>query len=104
MKKAFTLIEILMVVCIIGILSAIAVPSFLHYRSAANEQMKDVNITAINGAKDQWAVLYNKEPGSSVTWSNIADYVGSGIEELSELDIDGESITINNIGESAEYQ
>ena len=104
MKKAFTLIEILIVVCIIGILSAIAVPSFLHYRSAANDQMKDVNISTINAAKDQWAVLYNKAPDTSVTWSNIQDFVGSGIEELSELDIDGESITINNIGESAEYQ
>jgi prepilin-type N-terminal cleavage/methylation domain-containing protein len=104
MKKAFTLIEILIVVSIIGLLSAIAVPSFMGYRHAANEKMKEVNISNINAAKDQWAVLFNKAPDTSVSWDDISDYVGNGINSLSDLDIDGESITINPVGTPAVYQ
>ena len=104
MKKAFTLIEILIVVAIIGLITAIAVPSFFNYHQSAQDQVKEVNIESVNAAKDQWAILHNKAAGTSVTWTNIQDYVGSGIDELSDLDVDGESITINAVGTSAEYQ
>ena len=103
MKKAFTLIEILIVVSIIGLIAAVGIPSFIHSREGAEDQMKEVNKDTINAAKDQWSILYNKAPGTSVSWSDIEDYVGGGIDELSDLDIGGESITINPIGTSASY-
>lgn len=103
MKKAFTLVEILIVVSIIALIAAVGIPSFVGYRRAAEEEMKEVNISTVNGAKDQWSIIFNKAPGTSVTWDDIKDYVGGGINNLSDLDIGGDSITINNIGTSASY-
>jgi len=103
MKNAFTLIEILIVVSIIALIAAIGIPSIIGSRQGAEDQMKEVNISTVNAAKDQWSILYNKAPGTAVSWSDIEDYVGGGIENQSDLDIGGESITLNNIGTSASY-
>ena len=103
MKKAFTLIEILIVVSIIALLAAVGIPSFINSRQGAEDQMKTINVDTINAAKDQWSILYNKPVGTSVSWSDIEDYVGSGIDSQADLDIDGDSITINPIGTSASY-
>ncbi len=102
-KTGFTLVEIMIVVAIIALLSAVGIPSFLNSRENATERMKIVNVDAVNSAKDQWAILNNKSVGTAVTWDDIEDYIGGGNESLSDLDIDGDSITINAIGTSASY-
>ena len=104
MKKAFTLIEILIVVSIIALLAAVGIPSFMNSRQGAEDQMKEVNIDTVNAAKDQWSILYNKPVGTSVDWDDIKDYIGGGIDEQSDLNIGGDSISINDIGTSASYQ
>lgn len=103
MKNAFTLIEILIVVSIIALLAAVGIPSFINSRQGAEDQMKVVNVSTVNAAKDQWSILYNKSVGTSVNWTDIEDYVGGGINNLSDLDVGGDSITINAIGTSASY-
>ncbi|MBC8205923.1 MAG: prepilin-type N-terminal cleavage/methylation domain-containing protein [Kiritimatiellales bacterium] len=102
-KNAFTLIEILIVVTIIGLIAAVGIPSFINSRQGAELEMMRVNVSNIEAAKDQWSILYNKAPGTSVNWSDIEDYIGGGINEQSDLDIGGESITINPIGTRASY-
>jgi type IV pilus assembly protein PilA len=49
-QKGFTLIEVMVVVAIIGILSAIAIPNFLAYRTKGQDS------TAIASAKNFWNV------------------------------------------------
>lgn len=101
-KRAFTLVEIMMVVAIIALLAAVGIPSFLNSRQGAEASMKEVNISTVNAAKDQWAILNNKTPGTSVAWSDIEDYVG-GADSLSDLDVGGDSLTINAVGTDATY-
>ncbi|MBI9020616.1 MAG: prepilin-type N-terminal cleavage/methylation domain-containing protein [Verrucomicrobia bacterium] len=101
-KRAFTLVEIMMVVAIIALLAAVGIPSFLNSRQGAETSMKEVNISTVNAAKDQWAILNNKTPGTAVTWSDIEDYVG-GANLLSDLDVGGDSLTINAVGTDASY-
>lgn len=103
MKKAFTLIEILIVVAIIGLVAAIGIPSFIGSRNAAEDNMKEINVAAVNAAKEQWAIINNKAVGSAVTWNDIDDYIGGGVTNQAGLDVGGDSITLNNVGVSASY-
>jgi len=102
-KRAFTLVEILVVVAILGLLAAVGVPAFLNSRRGASDHIKEINVASVEAAKEQWAIINNKTPGSSVTWNNIKDYMGGGVSEPSDLDVDGDSIAINAVGTKASY-
>ena len=103
MKKAFTLIEILMVVAIIGLLAAIGIPSLINSRQSAQNNMKAVNVAAVNSAKDQWAIVNNKATGTAVVWTNIADYIGNSVSNQAGLTVGTYPITLNPVGTSASY-
>ena len=59
----YTLIEILVVVMIIGILLAIAVPSMFNASERARANACRANLRQIQAAKEQWA-LVNRRPGT----------------------------------------
>lgn len=50
MKKGFTLIELVMVIVIIAILAAIAIPKFINLRNNARQAACDGNVAAIRAA------------------------------------------------------
>lgn len=62
-RKGFTLIEIMIVVLIIGILLAIAVPNFITARDTARAKSCVSNLKQIDAAKQQWA-MDNKKLGT----------------------------------------
>ena len=73
-KKAFTLVEIMIVVLIIGILLAIAVPNFVRARASSRQKACVANLRQISSSKEQWGMDNRKGPTSSPVWPT--DLVG----------------------------
>ena len=74
--KAFTLVEIMIVVAIIGILIAIAVPSFLRAREVTRRNACQENQSKIDGAKVQWALEFNRAEDDVPGWDVLIGSTG----------------------------
>lgn len=77
-RGGFTLVEIMIVVAIIALLAAIAVPNFLRARkrSQATRILEDLRM--IDAAIDQYAIENNKVQNAAVLWPDIQNYLKTG--------------------------
>ena len=70
MKKGFTLVEIMIVVAIIGLLAAIAIPSFMRARTTSQANACINNLRQIEAAKDQYALENSLANGAEIVASD----------------------------------
>jgi prepilin-type N-terminal cleavage/methylation domain-containing protein len=77
-RGGFTLVEIMIVVAIIALLAAIAVPNFLRARkrSQATRILEDLRL--IDAAQDQYAIETNKAAGATILWTDVQNYLKKG--------------------------
>ena len=88
--KGFTLVEIMIVVAIIALLAAIAVPGFLRARKRSQASRIINDLRLIDSAVDQYAIETNKTSGSPVAVADWTNYLKKGTNlYLTGLDILG---------------
>ena len=77
-RGGFTLVEIMIVVAIIALLAAIAVPNFLRARkrSQATRILEDLRM--LDSATDQYAIENNKTSGMTPAWTDLKNYLKVG--------------------------
>jgi type II secretion system protein G len=105
--KGFTLVEIMIVVAIIGIIIAIAVPAFLRARENSRGRACQENLSKIDGAKEQYALEFNLSNGSSVSMADLINppnttAAGQGYLKRTPVCPSGGSYTENVIGTDPE--
>jgi prepilin-type N-terminal cleavage/methylation domain-containing protein len=75
-QSGFTLVEIMIVVAIIGVLAAIAIPNFINSRAKSQATACINNMRQIDSAVQQFAMESGKSAGSTITWpSDLTPYI-----------------------------
>jgi prepilin-type N-terminal cleavage/methylation domain-containing protein len=77
-RGGFTLVEIMIVVAIIALLAAIAVPGFLRARKRSQASRIINDLRLIDSAVDQYAIENNKSSGATVAVNDWTNYLKKG--------------------------
>jgi prepilin-type N-terminal cleavage/methylation domain-containing protein len=77
-RGGFTLVEIMIVVAIIALLAAIAVPGFLRARKRSQASRIINDLRLIDSAVDQYAIETNKKSGDTVAVTDWTNYLKKG--------------------------
>jgi prepilin-type N-terminal cleavage/methylation domain-containing protein len=80
-NNGFTAVEIMIVVLIIGLLAALAIPTFVKARADAQKNLCIDNLRIIEGAKEQWALLHHKTQGDEVDEGQVNELLNDGAPE-----------------------
>lgn len=74
-RKGFTLVEIMIVVAIIAVLAAIAIPNFIKSRKESQKNACIANLKQIEGAIEQAKMAGKATPGTTDIWGSTDAYI-----------------------------
>ncbi len=97
-QQAFTLVEIMIVMAIIGLLAALAIPSFIKVRKESQAKRIVNDARQIDAAIDTWALQAGAADGDAVDLVQAAQYMKSGT--INPNDVLGHPYLIGPIGET----
>jgi prepilin-type N-terminal cleavage/methylation domain-containing protein len=95
-QQAFTLVEIMIVVAIIGLLAALAIPSFIKNRKQSQGRRIVNDARQIDAAINAWAMEVNASDGSPVDLVTASQYIESG--NINATDLLGNAYLIGPVG------
>ena len=78
-QRGFTLVEIMIVVSIIGLIAAIAIPNFLKARARSQSTVCINNLRQISSATQQWALENKKDVTSPITAADVLPYTKASV-------------------------
>lgn len=81
-RGGFTLVETSVAVAVIGLLSALAIPSFSAVRAKSFNNTKKANVRLLNNSIQMWA-MDNLLPDDARIGGGVTNYIKGGIERLS---------------------
>jgi prepilin-type N-terminal cleavage/methylation domain-containing protein len=78
-KRGFTLVEMMIVCAIIGLLAAIGIPNFIQARTTSQKNACINNLRRVDGAVQQWALEYKKDPSAAVGETDVTPYLRNSV-------------------------
>ena len=97
-RRAFTLVEVMIIVALIGMLAALMIPSFIKVRKQSQGKRILNDVRQIDAAINSWALEVGVADGTPVNLSQAGQYMKLGV--INTADVLGNPYAIGPVGDS----